>query len=190
MRGDCISVLMSRNEYPLHQHLFRWHYSFWHTFRHFRFGVQKVHTQLEFQRGCGVSINFVMGKESNSGEHSAVLAMDASFCSEVPCYAALTAAEKGKWNTAWAKSPVIKNSCSSWKKPKPNHTTFTKTRSPRQGKAAWLCPQHPADWAPFPSPPGKSRGVAVVSLQVGGSWWGLGNTPLMQQFRNSWIIFQ
>lgn len=113
VRGDCISFLISRNEHPLHQHLFTWHYSFWHTFRHFRFGVQKVHTQLEFQRSCGVSINFMIRKESNSGELSAVLAMDASSCSEVPCCAALTAAEKGKWNAAWAKSPVIKNSCSS-----------------------------------------------------------------------------
>lgn len=52
----------------------------------------------------------MMGKESNSGEHSAVLAMDASFCSQVPCYAALTAAQKGKWNT---ESPVIKNTCGS-----------------------------------------------------------------------------
>lgn len=58
--------------------------------------MQQVHTQLEFQRRCGVSINFIIGKESNSGEHSAVLAMDASSCSEVPCCAALTAAEKGK----------------------------------------------------------------------------------------------
>lgn len=113
VRGDCISVLISRNEHPLHQHLFTWHYSFWHAFRYFRFGVQKVHTQLEFQRRCGVSIDFMIRKESNFGEHSAVLAMDASSCSEVPCCAALTAAEKGKWNAAWAKSPVIKNSCSS-----------------------------------------------------------------------------
>ena len=36
---------------------------FWRTCRHFTFGMQKMHTQLEFKRGCGASIHFVIAKE-------------------------------------------------------------------------------------------------------------------------------
>lgn len=96
-------------------------------------------------------------KKSNSGEHSAVLAMDASFCSGIPCCAALTAAGKEKWNAAWAKSPVIKNSYSCLKKAKTNPTTFTKKPKVPSKERAWLCPQHPVDWAPFPSLPGRAE---------------------------------